>query len=127
MLYLMGQIFIYLIIAALLGAVIGWWLHGRRCRVREDELTAELEGKVVALKSAEKKIVQLQGQQREYEQDRGREIEGLNATIGDLRAQTAALQKQIDDALQVFQGRIVRDNWIGSGQVEYQKKYGTSI
>jgi predicted flap endonuclease-1-like 5' DNA nuclease len=35
--------------------------------------------------------------------------------------------KQVDDALQVFQGRIVRDNWIGGARVEYKKKYGKSI
>ena len=35
--------------------------------------------------------------------------------------------KQVDDALQAFQGRIVRDNWIGGAQAEYQKKYGKPI
>lgn len=82
MLYLIGQIFIYLIIAALLGAVIGWWLRGLRCRVREDELTAGLEGKVVALKSAEKKVI------------------ALESSLTDLRTEldhtTVHLQKRID-------------------------------
>ena len=59
MIYMTERLFLCLIIAALLGAVIAWWLRGLYCRAREDELTAELEGKVAALKSAEKKAIAL--------------------------------------------------------------------
>ncbi|MEL7060765.1 MAG: hypothetical protein AAGN46_12135 [Acidobacteriota bacterium] len=42
MLYLIGQIFICLLIAALLGGLIGWWLRGIRCRQATEELRATL-------------------------------------------------------------------------------------
>jgi len=238
MLFLIGQISICLIIAALLGAAIGWWRRGMRCRPREDELTALLEGKDVALKSAEKKVIALETSLTDLRnrneldhttirlQKKIDELEPLIKTVADreneirvmhskvsmlqslqeqvetantecerlqnelqlvtdvkvgeisrLRKQVSELErvrekklfetpdgkddlkkisgigqvleqtlntigittfqqiarfteqdvKQVDDALQAFQGRIVRDNWIGSAQVEYQKKYGKPI
>ena len=241
MLFLIGQISICLIIAALLGAAIGWWLRGMRCRAREDDLTAGLEGQATALKSAEKKVIVLETSLYDLRteldhttirlQKRVDELEPLIKTVADreneisvmrskvsmlpslqeqvesantecerlqnelqlvtdvkvgeisrLRKQVSEFErvrddhgaekklfktpaekddlkkisgigqvleqmlntigittfqqiarfteqdvKQVDDALQAFQGRIVRDNWIGGAQAEYQKKYGKSI
>jgi len=236
MLYLIGQISLCLIIAVLLGAAIGWGLRGMRCRAREDDLTAGLEGKDTALKSAEKKVIVLATSLSDLRnelvhttlrlQKRVDELEPLIKTVADrenqisimrskvsmlpflqeqvetantecerlqnelqlvtdmkvgeisrLRKQVSELErvrekklfetpdekddlkkisgigqvleqmlnrigittfqqiarfteqdaKQVDDALQVFQGRIVRDNWIGGAQMEYQKKYGKSV
>lgn len=236
MLFLIGQISICLIIAALLGAAIGWWRRGMRCRAREDDLTAGLEGKDAALKSAEKKVIVLATSLSDLRteldhttlrlQKRVDELEPLIKTVADreneislmhskvsmlpslqeqvetantecerlqnelqlvtdvkvgeisrLRKQVSELEKvrekklfetpdekddlkkisgigqvleqmlnrigittfqqiarfteqdvkQVDETLRVFQGRIVRDNWIGGAQVEYKKKYGNSI
>lgn len=236
MLFLIAQISICLIIAALLGAAIGWWLRGMRCRAREDDLTAGLEGKDAALKSAEKKVIVLATSLSDLRteldhttlrlQKRVDELEPLIKTVADreteislmhikvsmlpslqeqvetantecerlqnelqlvtdvkvgeisrLRKQVSELEKvrekklfetpdekddlkkisgigqvleqmlnrigittfqqiarfteqdvkQVDETFQVFQGRIVRDNWIGGAQVEYKKKYGNSI
>ena len=236
MLFLIGQISICLIIAALLGAAIGWWRRGMRCRAREDDLTARLEGKDAALKSAEKKVIVLATSLSDLRteldhttlrlQKRVDELEPLIKTVADreneislmhskvsmlpslqeqvetantecerlqnelqlvtdvkvgeisrLRKQVSELEKvrekklfetpdekddlkkisgigqvleqmlnrigittfqqiarfteqdikQVDETFQVFQGRIVRDNWIGGAQVEYKKKYGNSI
>ncbi len=236
MLYLIGQISLCLIIAVLLGAAIGWGLRGMRCRACEDELTAGLEGKDAALKSAEKKVIVLATSLSDLRteldhttlrlQKRVDALEPLIKTVVDreneisvmhskvsmlpslqeqvetantecerlqnelqlvtdvkvgeisrLRKQVSELErvhekklfetpdekddlkkingigqvleqmlnkigitafqqiarfteqdvKQVDDALQVFQGRIVRDNWIGGARVEYKKKYGKSI
>ena len=83
MLFLIAQISICLIIAALLGAAIAWWLRGMRCRAREDDLTAGLEGKDAALKSAEKKVIV------------------LATSLSDLRTEldhtTLRLQKKVDE------------------------------
>lgn len=236
MLFLIAQISICLIIAALLGAAIGWWLRGMRCRAREDDLTAGLEGKDAALKSAEKKVIVLATSLSDLRteldhttlrlQKKVDELEPLIKTVADreneislmhskvsmlpslqeqvetantecerlqnelqlvtdvkvgeisrLRKQVSELEKvrekklfetpdekddlkkisgigqvleqmlnrigittfqqiarfteqdvkQVDETFQVFQGRIVRDNWIGGAQVEYKKKYGNSI
>jgi len=236
MLFLIAQISICLIIAALLGAAIGWWRRGMRCRAREDDLTAGLEGKDAALKSAEKKVIVLATSLSDLRteldhttlrlQKRVDELEPLIKTVADreneislmhskvsmlpslqeqvetantecerlqnelqlvtdvkvgeisrLRKQVSELEKvrekklfetpdekddlkkisgigqvleqmlnrigittfqqiarfteqdikQVDETFQVFQGRIVRDNWIGGAQVEYKKKYGNSI
>jgi len=236
MLFLIAQISICLIIAALLGAAIAWWLRGMRCRAREDDLTAGLEGKDAALKSAEKKVIVLATSLSDLRteldhttlrlQKKVDELEPLIKTVADreteislmhikvsmlpslqeqvetantecerlqnelqlvtdvkvgeisrLRKQVSELEKvrekklfetpdekddlkkisgigqvleqmlnrigittfqqiarfteqdvkQVDETFQVFQGRIVRDNWIGGAQVEYKKKYGNSI
>lgn len=236
MLFLIAQISICLIIAALLGAAIGWWRRGMRCRAREDDLTAGLEGKDAALKSAEKKVIVLATSLSDLRteldhttlrlQKRVDALEPLIKTVVDreneisvmhskvsmlpslqeqvetantecerlqnelqlvtdvkvgeisrLRKQVSELErvhekklfetpdekddlkkingigqvleqmlnrigittfqqiarfteqdiKQVDETFQVFQGRIVRDNWIGGARVEYKKKYGKSI
>ena len=91
--YLIGEIIVCLLLAALIGAIIGWMLRGVRARSRAGVLTTELEGAQAKLLGAEENIASLQNDcgrlqteldQRSAElQNRGEEIEALKRTVAE--------------------------------------------
>ena len=76
--YLIGEILICLILAALIGAVVAWFLRGVRSRARENELLDELKQTHVKLDSAE-------GELRRQE-----------AALGDLRSKLEAQAQTLE-------------------------------
>jgi predicted flap endonuclease-1-like 5' DNA nuclease/archaellum component FlaC len=104
--YLIGEIFICLILAALIGAVIAWLLRGVRCRSRENTLSAELDQTRTALDTAEAN---------------GRALEG---SLSDLRAemtsQTGKLQARISE-LEPLQRKVQeRETAISQLETDFQ-------
>lgn len=151
--YLIGQIILCLVIAALLGGIIGWLLRGNRCAQQTAELEAELEHKkrVIIQTQREASVARATRSntasagskpaplyKAPMEKDDLKKINGvgpvLEQTLNDLGITTfkqianftAEDVAKVTAALEGFTGRIERDDWIGGAKKEYQVKYSNS-
>lgn len=102
--YLIGEILICLILAALIGAVIAWLLRGVRCRSRENELLDEL-------KQTHSKVDSAEGELRRQE-----------ASLVDLRSefesQVQALKTRDEELSTVKASLVERDERIAALESE---------
>jgi predicted flap endonuclease-1-like 5' DNA nuclease len=155
MMYLIGQILCCLLIAALLGFVIGWLLKGWFCKNEKETLEKEL-------KEAQQQNKKLQDDLERQESrriksspaasapDRGilaktnvkddlKKIKGIGVVIeGVLNSlnitsfrQIAQFSdqdiKMVAESLDVFPGRITRDNWIAQAKELHFVKYSEKL
>ena len=97
MAYLLGEIVLFLLAAALIGAAMAWLLRGLRSHVRERRLTAELEASRSARDAAEASAQALQNSLAELQAETARETGRLKARVAELEA----LQQRIRAAAAV--------------------------
>jgi len=88
--YLLSQIFVSLLLAALAGGAIGWILHGFRARRREAELTTVIARHATALGQAQ--------QERQMIADDYDDMKiGLESRIGELQVETRRVPELRDN------------------------------
>lgn len=92
MTYLLGQILLCLLVAALIGGIIGWLLKALRCRRREDELRSQLIANAQALESAQRQSTSMARSLSELEAEVHTETSRLRDRVTELEP----LQKIVD-------------------------------
>ncbi len=137
--YLIGQIIICLLIAFLLGLLVGWLLKSilceRKLRESEDKLDAERRRKVEAVhvdKPAAKPVMP------EVVDDL-KEIQGVGPVLEKMLhkngittlKQVAQLSSSdiegLSAKLDCFNDRIIRDVWVSKAKDLHRKKYGEDL
>ncbi|MBT8332312.1 MAG: hypothetical protein KJP06_08285 [Deltaproteobacteria bacterium] len=118
--YLIGEIVICLILAAIIGAIIAWLLRGVRCRAEEDRLSAELDHARSALEAAETKGSSLETSLNELRVEMESETRELEARIRGLEIENSKLKETIDE-LEPLPAKIQeRDAIIGNWEKDFQ-------
>lgn len=92
--YLIGEIPIGLILAALIGAISAWLLRGIRCRVREKELLDELKRTHEKLDGAEGELRRQQASLNDLQVQLEAQTEKLQTRVEQLSAVEATLEKR---------------------------------
>lgn len=92
MAYLVGEILLFLLAAALIGATMAWLLRGVRSQARERRLTAEIEATRSARDAAEASARALETALAELRAEMGRETERLRTRVAELEALQQSLR-----------------------------------
>ncbi|MFO7709457.1 MAG: hypothetical protein R6V84_14915 [Desulfobacterales bacterium] len=85
MAYLVGEIALFLLAAALIGAAMAWLLRGLRSRAREHRLTAELEATRSARDAAEASAQAFEASLTELRAEMELETSRLKARVAELQ------------------------------------------
>lgn len=140
--YLIFQIIICLLIAFLLGLLIGWWLRGIGCKKRCKELEADLAAArsksmtTKVEKSSAKRAAPKPSAPKPAGKDNLKEILGVGpvlekmlhkngvTTFKQISKLSSSDIETLSTKLGSFKDRIVRDDWVGKAKELHQKKYG---
>jgi uncharacterized protein HemX len=90
--YLVGEIVLFLLAAALIGAATAWLLRGVRSHARERRLTAELEATRSARDAAEASARALEASLAELRAEMDRETGRLKTRVAELEALQQSLR-----------------------------------
>jgi len=114
--YTTGEIFVWMIIAAILGFVLAWLIQARRLTRYDEREDEDVE--------------------YWYEDDDLREVHGIGEVISEVLYSIGISSfhqianftdndiTTVEQALKIFPGRIKRDDWIGSARDLHIEKYG---
>ncbi|MCU0585005.1 MAG: hypothetical protein MUC46_02900 [Desulfobacterales bacterium] len=92
MAYLVGEIVLFLLAAALIGAAMAWLLRGVRSQARERRLTAEIEATRSARDAAEASARALKTALAELRAEMDRETNRLRTRVAELEALQRSLR-----------------------------------
>lgn len=127
--FLLGEIWVLLILAALLGLLAGWIIWGRRETVSDgvQEHVSPEEPRVVET-SSDPKSPKTLGQPRDGTPDDLKKIKGIGPKMEKLcnglgfyhfdqiANWTLAETAWVDENLEGFKGRVTRDNWVAQAK-----------
>ena len=136
MLYLISQIIVCLLIAFILGILVGWLLRSWKCRQTASHTESELQESKIAVEKAQSLPSKLMFTD---EKDDLKLISGIGPilekhlcglgihTFHQIAELTPKDIEQISATLDQFQGRIERDEWVTQARELYNRKYEDKI
>jgi len=111
--YLLNELFLYLVGAAILGALVGWFIRSCSCKNALSTLRANLEGKINAqaseIEEAKKQVVS-------YKTQYGEAKANYDRQSGDLMLMTSRWKTTLEKAKQL----PIHQKWISNLQGKYQ-------
>lgn len=118
--YLIGEIVICLILAAIIGAIMAWLLRGLRCRANEDQLSTQLDQARSALETADTRGSSLETSLNKLRAEMESETRKLEDRIREFEIENGKLRETIDE-LEPLTGKIhERDAIIGNWERDFQ-------